>query len=160
MKKVLYIICALAIILSLSACGNEKSKDENKSSLVEAVASSNTSEETVQSTFVETTSKDYIPPTKPDTTYLVPNEDRDKWTSDVFIIKEVNGTNLKMEKMIIGTNDTEKQIYSCDYGELSGSADMIFNVGDAVTVVYGKDVMETYPMQITIKEIYPASYNN
>lgn len=160
MKKALYIICALAIILSLSACGNEKSKAENKYSSAETVVSSTNSQETVQSTFVETTSKDLIPPPKPNTTKPASNEDRDKWTSDVFVIKEVNGTNLKMEKMIIGTNDTEKLIYSCDYGELSGSADMKFNVGDTVTVVYGKDVMETYPMQITVKEIYPASYNN
>lgn len=157
MKKLILIVSILSIVLLLSSCGNEKAQEETKALSADTVASSTIAEETIQSTFVEPTSKDLIPPTKPSTTYLLP--DTGEWTSDVFIIKEVNGTNLKMEKMIIGTNDTEKLIYSCNYGELDGSADMIFNVGDAVTVVYGKEVMETYPIQLTIKEIYPATYN-
>lgn len=156
MKKLILIVSILSIVLLLSSCGNEKTQEETKALSADTVASSTIAEETIQSTFVETTSKGLIPPTKPSTSYLLP--DNSEWTSDVFIVKEVNGTNLTLLKVIYGT-DTEKLLYSCNYGELSGSADMIFNVGDAVTVVYGKEVMETYPIQLTIKEIYPATYN-
>lgn len=79
--------------------------------------------------------------------------------TNLFVIKEVNGTNLIMAKYEAGTGELKEGLYSGNYGNLNGSADMQFNVGDIVTVRYDYDIQETYPMGITIREIYPAQWN-
>lgn len=79
--------------------------------------------------------------------------------TNLFIIKEVNGKNLIMSKYEAGNGELKEGLYSGNYGNLDGSADMHFNVGDIVTVRYDYDIQETYPMGITIREIYPAQWN-
>lgn len=78
---------------------------------------------------------------------------------DTFIVKEVHGTNLVLARYDRNNGEYKEGLYSCNLGELDGSADMKYNVGDVVTVRYDQEIAETYPYQITVREIYPAVWN-
>lgn len=72
--------------------------------------------------------------------------------TDTFVITKISGTYLELRKVVYGT-DTEKLVYCCDLGSLDGSADMNYKVGDDITLRYDYDIAETYPLQLTVKEI-------
>lgn len=79
--------------------------------------------------------------------------------TDTFIIKEINGTVLTLARYDRNNGEYKEGLYTCNYGGFAGSADMHFNKGDVVTIRYNSEVAETYPMQMTIYEIYPAVWN-
>ncbi len=74
-----------------------------------------------------------------------------------FIIKKVSGTYLELYKLM--GNDTEKLIYSCDLGSVDGFADMKYKAGDYITLRYDREIAETYPLQLTVREILPNEWN-
>ncbi len=99
-----------------------------------------------------------VKPTKPGE---APTTGTGTTRTDNFIVKEVHGTVLTLHMYSIEHHDELKSgVYRGDYGGLAGSADMHFKVGDIVTIRYDADIGETYPLQITIREIYPAQWNN
>ena len=78
-----------------------------------------------------------------------------------FIVKQVQGTLLTLHMYDPAKGGELKSgAYTADYGRLDGSDQMHFNVGDVVTVRYDQEVAETYPMQLTVREIYPAAWND
>ncbi len=77
-----------------------------------------------------------------------------------FIVKQVQGTLLTLHMYDPAKGGELKSgAYTADYGTLDGSADMHFAVGDVVTIRYDQEIAETYPMQLTVREIYPAAWN-
>lgn len=79
--------------------------------------------------------------------------------TDSFIIKTVSGTHLTLAKYDRNNGEQKDGLYACDYSNLDGSDQMQFNVGDVVTVRYDQEIAETYPMQLTAREIYIAEWN-
>lgn len=78
-----------------------------------------------------------------------------------FIVKQVQGTLLTLHMYDPAKGGELKSgAYTADYGTLDGSADMHFAVGDVVTIRYDQEIAETYPMQLTVREIYPAAWND
>ena len=78
-----------------------------------------------------------------------------------FIVKQVQGTLLTLHMYDPAKGGELKSgAYPADYGTLDGSADMHFAVGDVVTIRYDQEIAETYPMQLTVREIYPAAWND
>ena len=73
---------------------------------------------------------------------------------DIFIVKESNGTNLVMARYDMANGEYKEGLYACNYGNLYGSYAMHFNVGDIVSVRYDKELAETYPYQMNVKEIH------
>ena len=81
--------------------------------------------------------------------------------TDTFVVKKVQGTLLTLAKYDIkAQQELNSGAYTADYSGLSGSADMHFAEGDVVTIRYDQAVAETYPMQLTVREIYPAAWND
>lgn len=78
--------------------------------------------------------------------------------TDTFLVKKVNGTELTLTRYDRKNGEYKEGLYTCNYGKLDGSDAMKFNVGDVVTIRYD-NIMETYPMQISVKEIYIAGWN-
>ncbi len=77
-----------------------------------------------------------------------------------FIVKQVQGTLLTLHMYDPAKGGELKSgAYTADYGTLDGSADLHFAVGDVVTIRYDQEIAETYPMQLTVREIYPAAWN-
>lgn len=74
---------------------------------------------------------------------------------DTFIIKEINGTLVTMAKYDNKAGELKEGLYR---GNIE-SADTEYKAGDIVTVVYDRAIEETYPLQLTIREIYPTSWN-
>ena len=74
--------------------------------------------------------------------------------TDTFVIERVSGTHLELRKVVGG--EVEDPLYSCDYGRLDGADEMKFSAGDRVRIRYDREVAETYPMQITVREIQSA----
>ncbi len=80
--------------------------------------------------------------------------------TNTFIVKQVQGTLLTLHRYDPARGGELKSgAYTADYSGLSGSADMHFAEGDVVTIRYDQAVAETYPMQLTVREIYPAVWN-
>ena len=77
-----------------------------------------------------------------------------KTITDTFIVKEVNGTNLTLARYDIKNGEYKEGLYACNYGNLYGSYSMHFNAGDIVSVSYDKELAETYPYQMNVKEIH------
>ncbi|MCR5782806.1 MAG: hypothetical protein K6G90_08745 [Clostridia bacterium] len=75
--------------------------------------------------------------------------------TDTFIVERAAGTHLELRKADGG----DTALYSCDYGRLAGADEMKFSEGDQVVVRYDREVMETWPVQMTVREIYPAEWN-
>ena len=75
--------------------------------------------------------------------------------TDTFIVERAAGTHLELRK----ADDSDTALYSCDYGRLAGADEMKFSAGDQVVVRYDSEVMETWPVQMTVREIYPAEWN-
>ena len=167
MKKLFFIILSVVLIASISACTKEKSGSSNN---VNAQANSKEAETTVTVTKEQTEAfsktEPQENPTKTETTVSVteapkpkPPSDSSGLLSDTFLIKEVNGTNLIMTRYDLNNGEYKEGKYTCNYGNLYGSYEMKFNVGDVVTVRYKAAIMETYPYQLDIEEIYIAQWN-
>ncbi|MBQ9551655.1 MAG: hypothetical protein IJU96_02720 [Clostridia bacterium] len=78
-----------------------------------------------------------------------------------FIVKKVQGTLLTLHMYDPAKGGELKSgAYTADYGTLDGSDKMHFAVGDVVTIRYDQEIAETYPMQLTVREIYPAAWND
>ena len=78
-----------------------------------------------------------------------------------FIVKQVQGTLLTLHMYDAAKGGELKSgAYTADYGTLDGSDKMHFAVGDVVTIRYDQEIAETYPMQLTVREIYPAAWND
>lgn len=75
--------------------------------------------------------------------------------TDLFVVERASGTHLELRKADGG----DTALYSCDYGRLDGADGMKFSAGDQVVVRYDREVMETWPVQMTVREIYPAEWN-
>lgn len=169
MKKIIIVLSALAVVLSLSACEKTKNAstadeiDENSANTVSQTvqdtteAASHTTGNNADSSLAETTEAKTTGVVG-DPKKQVPTAITGTTLTDAFIVRKVSGTYLELSKVIYG-EDTEKLIYSCNYGELDGSDDMHFNVGDVVTIRYDREIAETYPLQLTVREIYPAAWN-
>lgn len=78
--------------------------------------------------------------------------------TSTFIITKVSGTYLELNRL--DGNDIEKLLYCCSLDDFDGSADMKYNVGDYITLRYDQEIAETYPLQLTVREIYPTTWNN
>ena len=151
MKQLVVLFLTLAIIFSFSAC-----RKETKISIVDADAE-NSVFQTVQKTSETVTSvdKENFFETTEVNTATVPAAYpviTGETLADTFVITKVSGTYLELRKIIYG-GDTEKLVYSCDLGNLDGSADMTYKVGDYITLRYDKEIAETYPLQLTVREI-------
>lgn len=79
--------------------------------------------------------------------------------TDTFLVKSVNGTSLVLARYDLKNGEYKEGLYSCNYGNLYGSNKMEFHVGEVVTIRYDQKVAETYPIQLTVREIYPAEWN-
>ncbi len=75
--------------------------------------------------------------------------------TDTFIVEKAAGTHLELRKADGG----DTALYACDYGRLDGADEMKFGEGDQVVIRYDREVMETWPVQMTVREIYPAEWN-
>lgn len=73
--------------------------------------------------------------------------------TDTFIVKEVNGTDLTLARYDMDNGEYKEGLYSCNYGTIYGSYAMHFNAGDIVSVRYDKEIAETYPYQMNVREI-------
>lgn len=179
MKKILIALSILSIVLSFSACGKnsavsvadaagsnsadtvskvELPTTEAPSSLVEGKTDTVikttvavTSESKVETTINSSTKKD-VPTVEAPATYTGTT------ITGTFIITKVSGTYLELNR--ITGSDTEKLVYSCDLGNFDGSADMNYKVGDYIVLRYDQEIAETYPLQLTVREIYPPEWNN
>lgn len=141
MKKSLLIISVFAIVISLCACEKDFTPPiRNTSTKYYTTSTTSTTASTVKTTKSQSTII-YLSDTK----------------TDLFVVTDVMDTYLELQKVV--GNDVEKSIYCCDYGNLELADEMHFKVGDEVTIRYDKDVAETYPLQLTVREIYPASWN-
>lgn len=151
MKQLITLFSALVIVLSLSACSQE-----TKISFVDA-DTENPVAQTEQKTSETVTSvdKENIFETTENETVTVPMSVHpiipEETIVDTFVITKVSGTYVELRK-IIG-EDTEKLVYSCDLGNFDGSDYMKCKVGDNITLRYDKEIAETYPLQLTVREI-------
>lgn len=168
MKKFIIAVSALAVVLSLSACGKEeanptdteaeKTVSQTEYDISETVSASesenDSSEKTTQAKTTE--SKTEGSSAKPDENQH-PSTYTGTTVTDTFIITKVSGTYLELRKVI--GNDTEKLLYCCSLGDMTGTDDMQFKVGDGITLRYDAEIAETYPLQLTVREIFPAAKN-
>lgn len=181
MKRTMVFLSVFAVLFALSACGKEQvipAEDAATSTALEPSAFSVSETTDIRVPTAETTDSRMTTakpdsttgttaitgdPTKPQATTTVPRgqiptADDGTTILDVFIITKVSGQYLELHRVIYG-NDTEKLLYCCTYGHLDGADDMVFHVGDEVTIRYDREVAETYPLQLTVREIYPAVWN-
>lgn len=167
MKKHFILFLSLVLLISISACCKEKISSISK---VKEEANSKEAETTVSVTKEQTEAFSKIEPqenpTKTEMTVPVTEAPKPKLPSDssglltdTFLIQEVNGTNLIMTRYDLNNGEYKEGKYSCNYGNLCGSYEMKFNAGDVVTVRYKAAIMETYPYQLDIEEIYIARWN-
>lgn len=141
MKKIIIIISTFVVVLSLCACEKDFTPPiRNTSTKYYTTSTTSTTDSTLKTT-------------KSQSTIINLTET----TTDLFVVTDVMDTYLELQK-IIG-KDVEKSIYCCDYGDLELADEMHFKVGDEVTIRYDKDMAETYPLQLTVREIYPAQWN-
>ena len=78
-----------------------------------------------------------------------------------FVVKQVQGTLLTLSMYDAARGGEQKSgAYTADYGSLDGADQMYFAVGDILTIRYDQEIAETYPMQLTVREIYPAAWND
>ena len=170
MKKMFTIFAAIALIAGcFTGCGTETtSPDVITSDNTAAVSSSveTTSSETesgVKNTVTAPGSGVSVSePTQPQTTKIkpkaeVPTANSAATITSTFRITKVNGTYLELNKL--DGSDVEKLTYSCDLGNLDGSADMHYKVGDYIVLRYDREIAETYPLQLTVEEVYPPVWN-
>ena len=72
-----------------------------------------------------------------------------------FIIKEIDGTLVTMAKYDLKAGELKEGLYR---GSIEPDG-IEYKAGDIVTVVYDREIEETYPFGIKINEFYPAEYN-
>lgn len=139
-----------------------EAKDAETSSLVERV-SSETEGENINTATVPGSQVTFNDSPNTQTTKATPEEEVPKtftgtFITSTFIITKVNGTHLELNKLV--GDDVEKLTYSCDLGNFDGSSDMNYKVGDYIVLRYDQEIEETYPLRLTVREIYPPEWNN
>lgn len=151
MKKILIALSLLTIVLSFSAC-----RKDSIASVVDGAGNNSTDivSKVESPTAAPTTTAASTAPVV--TTKAEPTAGTGTTTIGTFIITKVSGTYLELNKL----DDVEKTTYSCDIGGFDGSADMNYKVGDYIVLRYDQEIMETYPLQLTVREIYPPEWNN
>lgn len=128
----------------------------------EAPTSPKPTQEAAKPTAVNPTQPTTLPePSAEATTEQAPTAYTGTTITGAFIVKKVQGTLLTLHMYDAAKGGELKSgAYTADYGTLDGSDKMHFAVGDIVTVRYDQAVAETYPMQLTVREIYPAAWND
>ena len=77
--------------------------------------------------------------------------------TDTFLVKKAQGTLLTLAKYDVNSQQELKSgVYTADYGKLAEEYDLYFSEGDVVSIRYDQEVAETYPMQLTVREIHMA----
>lgn len=128
----------------------------------EAPTSPKPTQESAKPTAVNPTQPTTLPePSAEATTEQAPTTYTGTTITGAFIVKKVQGTLLTLHMYDPAKGGELKSgAYTADYGTLDGSDKMHFAVGDVVTIRYDQEIAETYPMQLTVREIYPAAWND
>ncbi len=184
MERILYL--ALILLLLFTACGAKQSRNEVESvscpaapveqttaaqdrqpagEADETASEANQTEEFTAVSVADTTqppaTEASAKPPAETTASEIPTSRTGTTITDTFIVKQVQGTLLTLYRYDAAKGGELKSgAYTADYGSLDGADKMSFSVGDIVTVRYDQEIAETYPMQLTVREIYPAEWNN
>lgn len=170
MKKTFTILAAIVLFAGCFAgCGAETtssgvitSEDNTAVSLPVETTASETESGDKSAVTAPSSRVSVGEPTQPQTAKVkpkaeVPTAISGTTITSTFRITKVNGTYLELNRL--DGNDVEKLTYSCDLGNLDGSADMHYKVGDYIVLRYDPEIAETYPLQLTVKEVYPPVWN-
>ena len=170
---------SLILLLLLTACGVQKTSGEDGPDpaaeiTTTRVEQTETTEEITAVSVPDTTEPPATEaPTKPAAESTQPEPPAETTASEIptsrtgttitstFLVKNVQGTLLTLHMYDAAKGGELKSgAYTADYGSLDGADKMSFSVGDIVTVRYDQEIAETYPMQLTVREIYPAAWND
>ena len=170
MERVLSL--ALILLLLLTGCGVQKSSGEDgPDPAAEATAAQSEPAETVEEITAVSVPDTQEPPaaeapTQPEppaetTAAEIPTSRTGTMITGTFIVKDVQGTLLTLYMYDAAKGGELKSgAFTADYGGLNGADQMCFSIGDIVTIRYDQEIAETYPMQLTVREICPAAWNN
>lgn len=172
MKRIIAALSLLALVFSFTACGRNAAENGKGSENGTGVSQHETTtagkmaddDGTVKTTVTRpVTTEAAGDVSKPQTTDVIPDAEKittgsGTTVTDTFIITKADGTYLELNRLI--ENDTEKLKYCCDIGNIDGSADMNFKAGDYIVLRYDLEIAETYPLQLTVREIFPPVWND